>query len=141
MSGRVFVDTNVLVYLYDKDAPEKQRIARELVERDHRELTVSPQVLQEFYVTVTRKLAKPLSEADAEDAVRHLAAFEVVPADAALVLLAVTRSRRDKLAFWAALIVESALAGKCVRLYSEDLQDGRRLGPMTVVNPFGAERW
>jgi predicted nucleic acid-binding protein len=136
MSGRVFVDTNVLVYLYDTDAPVKQRIGRALIEREQQELTVSPQVLQEFYVTVTRKLATPLPAADAEAAVRQLAAFEVVPADAALVLRAVARARRDKLAFWDSLIVEAALAGKCARLYSEDMQDGRRFGSMVVVNPF-----
>lgn len=136
MAGRVFVDTNVLVYLYDRDAPQKQQTVRALLERDHRDLTVSPQVLQEFYVTVTRKLATPLPEAQAEDAVRQLAAFDVVPASGDLVLQAVSRSRRDKLAFWDALIVESALAGKCVGLLSEDFQDGRRFGSMVVVNPF-----
>lgn len=138
MTGRPFADTNVLVYLYDKDAPEKQRLARELLAREHDQLTLSPQVLQEFYVTVTRKLAKPLPEADAESALRHLASFDVVPADATLVLRAVTRCRRDKLSFWDALIVESALAGKCARLFSEDLQDGRRFGSMVVVNPFAS---
>jgi predicted nucleic acid-binding protein len=136
MAGRVFADTNVFVYLYDRNAPDKQRIARDLVEREHRDLAVSPQVLQEFYVTVTRKLSTPLSEADAETAVRHLATFEIVPIDGAFVVHAIARSRRDKIAFWDALIVEAALAAKCARLYSEDLQDGRRFGSMVVVNPF-----
>jgi predicted nucleic acid-binding protein len=134
--GKVFIDTNVLVYLFDRDAPEKQRRARAVIEREQANLTLSPQVLQEFFVTVTRKLQKPMSEADAETALRHLAAFDVVPADATLVLQAVGRCRRDKVAFWDALIVESALAGHCERLFSEDLQDGRRFGELTVVNPF-----
>ena len=68
MSGRVFVDTNVLVYLFDGDAPQKQRRARQILDEEGSpgSIVISTQVLQEFYVTVTRKLGKPLKEAEAE---------------------------------------------------------------------------
>ncbi len=75
MSDRVFVDTNVFVYLFDRDAPDQRRRARALIEEEHGRLVLSTQVLQEFFVTVTRKLAKPLPEDEAEAAVRDMAAL------------------------------------------------------------------
>lgn len=138
MTDRAFLDTNVVVYLYDADAPTKQDQARRVLEREGREgrLVVSTQVLQEFYVTVTRKLGHPLSEKSAEEATRALADFEVVAPDAELVLKAVALARKDKLSLWDALIVESALQAKCGVLLSEDLQDGRAWGNLRVENPF-----
>ena len=72
MSGKVFVDTNVLVYLFDGDAPTKQRKARQVLQEEGAEnrVVISTQVLLEFYVTVTRKLGKPLAPAEAEAAAR-----------------------------------------------------------------------
>ena len=136
MSGRAFLDTNVLVYLFDRDTPAKQRRAREVLETEGGSAAVSTQVLQEFYVTVTRKLGQPLAEKDAEAAVRDLAALEVVPVDTPLVLAAIARSRGDRISLWDALVVESALHAGCRRLLTEDLQDGRLFGRIRVENPF-----
>ena len=136
MSGRAFLDTNVLVYLFDRDTPAKQQRARTVLEAEGGSAAVSTQVLQEFYVTVTRKLGQPLTEKDAEAAVRDLAALEVVPVDAPLVLAAIGRSRGDRLSLWDALVVESAIKGDCRRLLTEDLQDGRLFGRLRVENPF-----
>lgn len=97
---------------------------------------ISTQVLQEFYVTVTRKLGKPLPKPEAEAAVRRLAALSVVDTDVDLVLAAVTSSRRHRISYWDALIVEAALRGECRRLLTEDLQHGRRFAGLTVENPF-----
>jgi len=138
MSGRAFLDTNVLVYLFDRDTPAKQRRAREVLETEGGSAAVSTQVLQEFYVTVTRKLGQPLAEKDAEAAVRDLAALEVVPVDTPLVLAAIARSRADRLSLWDALVVESALRAGCRRLLTEDLQDGRLFGRLRVENPFAS---
>lgn len=136
MSGRAFLDTNVLVYLFDRDTPAKQQRAREVLAAEGGSASVSTQVLQEFYVTVTRKLGQPLAEKDAEAAVRDLAALEVVPIDTPLVLAAIARSRADRLSLWDALVVESALRSGCRRLLTEDLQDGRLFGRLRVENPF-----
>jgi len=137
MSGRVFVDTNVLVYLFDDDAPAKQQRARELVAAEAPRLVLSTQVLAEFYVTVTRKLAKPLPEADAAAAVGELCAFDVVELDSQLVRRGVARARREDLSLWDALIVEAALARGCEQLLTEDVQDGRVFdGRLAVMNPF-----
>ncbi len=136
MSDRAFLDTNVLVYLFDRDTPAKQQRAREVLEAEGGSAAVSTQVLQEFYVTVTRKLGQPLAEKDAEAAVRDLAALEVVPVDTPLVLAAIARSRGDRISLWDALVVESALHAGCRRLLTEDLQDGRLFGRIRVENPF-----
>ena len=137
MNGRTFVDTNVLVYLFDADAPAKQQRARELVSAEASRLVLSTQVLAEFYVTVTRKLAKPLSESDADAAVGELCAFDVVDLDMPLIRKGVARARRDRLSLWDALIVEAALARGCERLLTEDLQSGRVFGErLRVINPF-----
>jgi len=136
MSGRVFLDTNVLVYLFDRSAPGKRAVAARLLEERADEIVLSTQVLQEFYVAVTRKLGKPLTEAEAEAAVRHLSALAVVVVDSEIILAAVVLSRRHRIAFWDALIVEAALSRGCTTLLSEDLQDGRRFGALAIENPF-----
>jgi predicted nucleic acid-binding protein len=136
MSDSVFADTNVLVYLFDRDAPAKQRRAREVLEEEGDRLVVSTQVLQEFYVTVTRKLGRPLAEGEAEAATRDLSAFEVVEPDLAMVLRSISSSRGWKISLWDALIVEAARARGCARLLSEDMQHGRLFGTVRVENPF-----
>lgn len=135
---RVFFDTNILVYLYDADAVEKKERACELFEKEASagRLILSTQVLQEFYVAVTRKLAVPLEPKEAEDVVRNLSLLPVVPVDTERILSAIGRSRRYRLSFWDALIIETALAGGAERLLSEDLQDGQVIQGLTIENPF-----
>lgn len=136
MSGRVFVDTNVFVYLFDRDAPEKRLRAQELLEQEHAHVVLSTQVLQEFFVTVTRKLAQPLSTAEAEAAAREMATLEVVEVDSAMVLRALSRLRRQRASLWDSLIVEAALSRGCERLLSEDMQHGQEIGTLRIENPF-----
>lgn len=135
---RVFFDTNVLVYLFDADSPRKQEKARDLLQRhsDAGELVLSTQVLQEFYVSVTRKLARPLDEQKAHQALKELAALPVIHMDSNHVLAAAQRSRKLKLSFWDALIVEAAIQGGASVLYSEDLHDGLEVEGVRVTNPF-----
>jgi predicted nucleic acid-binding protein len=138
MASRTFVDTNVLVYLFDADSPEKQARAREVL-RDRVEgegVVVSTQVLQEFFVTVTRKLARPLPADDAEAALRRLNALPVITVEPDQVLAAALGSRRDRISFWDALILTSASSAGCGDVLSEDLQHGRSFGRVRVVNPF-----
>lgn len=137
---RAFFDTSVLVYLFDADAPQKQGAARALLEREAKagRVTLSTQVLQEFFVTVTRKLAVPLPHADAERAVRSFADFSLVQVDAPLILSAIDASRRYELSFWDAMIVQAALQAGASVLYSEDMQDGRAFESMMIRNPFAA---
>jgi len=137
---RVFLDTNVLVYLFDEDSPAKQARAREVFAAHARSggIVTSPQVMQELYVTVTRKLARPLAPEAALAAATHLTAFPLVPVDGATVLRAIHLHQSASLSFWDALIVQAALEGNCKRVLSEDLQHGRRFGDLVVENPFAA---
>jgi len=138
MPSRTFFDTNVLVYLFDADAPEKQAGARESLETalERGTVVVSTQVLQEFFVTVTRKLARPLPAAEAEGALRRLMELPVVQVDPDMILAAAVSARRDRISFWDALILTAASAAGCAEVLSEDLQHGRSFGRVRVVNPF-----
>jgi predicted nucleic acid-binding protein len=136
MIDRVFLDTNVLVYLYDADTPERQRKARGVLERDSVYFAISTQVLQEFYVTVTRKFAKSMAEEDVLIAMRRLRELPTVKVDVPMIFEAIDLGRRFQLSFWDALIARAALAAGCTRLLTEDLQHQMRIGDLTVENPF-----
>lgn len=137
MNGKSFIDTNVVVYLFDADEPDKQRRARTVIRSAATaELVVSTQVLSEFYVTVTRKLPRPLDGVSAARAVDYLGRFEVVTVDKALVRSAIEASRTAQLSYWDALIVESAVGAGCARLLTEDLASGTTIGGILVENPF-----
>lgn len=132
----VFFDTNVLLYADDADAGPKTAVARALLRRAMSERTgvVSTQVLQEFYVNARRKLQ--LDGAAARARVEVYLSFDVVAVSPALLLAAVDLNRLDAISFWDALVVRAAQHAGCDTLYSEDLQAGRRFGPVRVVNPF-----
>ena len=135
---RVFFDTNILVYLFDSDAAEKKERACARFEADAAagRALLSTQVLQEFYVTVTRKLAVPLEPEKAEAAVRNFSTLPVVGVDAERILAAIIRSRRLQLSLWDALIIEAALIGGADRLLTEDMQHGMRIDGLQIENPF-----
>ncbi len=137
---RVFVDTNVLVHLFDGDEPVKQQRAREVVGElvQARSLVLSSQVLSELFVTVTRKLSHPLPAEQALRVVDDLAAFPVVAVDAGLVQRAAARSTVEHLSYWAALILEAAVDAGAATVYSEDLHPGRAYQGVTVEDPFAA---
>lgn len=131
-----FFDTNVLLYADDADAGAKTGIARSLLRRSMSERTgvLSTQVLQEFYVNARKKLQ--LDGAAARARVEVYLSFDVVTITPALLLAAVDLNRLDSVSFWDALVIRAAEHAGCDTLYSEDLQAGRRFGPVRVVNPF-----
>lgn len=135
---RYFLDTNVLVYLFDGDAPARQTRAREIFQTYGAtgQLVISTQVLQEFYVTVTRKLARPLTPEVAYRAVQNLTALPVCQVTPELVLSAIQRSLSVRLSFWDALIVQAALDSGAAALWSEDLQHGQVIDGLRIENPF-----
>lgn len=138
MSGRAFVDTNVLVYAHDRGAGEKNARARELVKRLWRERigVVSTQVLQELYVNVRRKASAPISAPEARALVEDYLAWPLVVNDGATILQAVAIEERFGLSFWDALVVASAQEAGVEILWSEDLNDGQAYGSAVVRNPF-----
>ena len=135
--SRAFLDTNVLVYLFDHDVPAKTERARDLLERaEPGELVLSAQVLSEFYVVVTRKLERPLDSSQATQAVDWLGLFPVIPIGSGLVKTAIQTSRESQVSYWDGLIVATAAAGGCERLLTEDLNHGQVFDSVRVENPF-----
>jgi predicted nucleic acid-binding protein len=138
---RVFFDTNILVYLFDADAvwKKEQSQKRFAAEAAAGQVLLSTQVLQEFYVAVTKKLAIPLDAKAAEAVVRDLSAMPIIGVDADRILAAIGRSRSMQLSFWDALIIETALAAGAARILTEDLQHGQIIEGLLIENPFFAE--
>jgi predicted nucleic acid-binding protein len=137
MTVRTFVDTNVWVHAVDgAEAAEQQRARSVLEGLDPSSTVVSSQVLNEYYVAVTRKLVEPLSHADATIAVRGMAELDVVPITGSLVLRGVDRARDSDLSLWDALIVEAARAADGEVLLTEDLNADQDFGGVQVQNPF-----
>ena len=137
---RSFLDTNVLVYLYDDAEPEKKARALELFEEETGagRAVLSTQVLQEFYVNVTRKLDNPLSPERAGARVRDLCQLRLVRVDAPIILSAIARTQSQSFSFWDALILEAAISTGADRLFTEDLQDGQTIDGLRIENPFSS---
>ena len=136
--ARSFVDTNVLVYAHDATAGTKRDQARALV-RDLWESgdgCLSVQVLQEFFVTVTRKIPLRLDARIGATAVEDFSQWTTHAPDSGDVIAAIELHERHDLSFWDAMIVQSASSLGCERLYSEDLNPGQSYDGVLVVDPF-----
>jgi predicted nucleic acid-binding protein len=136
MSARSFLDSNILLYTDDARAPEKQAAALDLVERCRfeRRGVISTQVLQEYFVTATKKLKVPAEIAKRKTEL--FGRFELVQVGLGDVLAAIDLHRAHQLSFWDALIVRAAIRAGCTVLFSEDLQTGRKIEGLEIVNPF-----
>jgi predicted nucleic acid-binding protein len=138
MTGRIFVDTNVLIYAHDMDAGLKHDRAVSIVsglwEKENGILSV--QVLQEFYVNVTRKISRPLTPASARGLIQNYLAWHVETNEPSTVLLASEIGERNLLSFWDALIVASASKAGADRILSEDLNHGQVIEGILIENPF-----
>lgn len=141
-TGPVFVDSNVLVYAHDLDAGAKRTAAAALLERlwDAQSGVLSVQVLQEFYVNVTRKIAQPVALAQAREVLRLYRSWIRHETDADTVLRASEIAAFSQISFWDGLIVASAEEAGSVELASEDLAHGQTIAGVRIVNPFLAER-
>jgi predicted nucleic acid-binding protein len=136
--ARVFIDTNILVYAYDSTAGRKHKIALELLAGLWRSAAgvVSIQVLQEFYVTVTKKIAKPVDPLQAREIVEDMLSWDVVMTDAELLLEAITLASGEMLSLWDSLIVCAASRSGSDLLLSEDFTNGKVLNGVKIQNPF-----
>lgn len=137
MSGKTFIDTNVLIYAHDADAGRKHQIAKTVLHDLWSERTgvLSVQVLQEFYVNVTRKIASPLSKDLARLVVSSYGIWcgETTPTEIASAFRIEDESR---ISFWDALIISSASKNGATRILSEDLNAGQRIAGILIENPF-----
>src|ERR1700681_4598721 len=137
MSDKTFVDTNVLIYAHDVDAKAKHQLAKNVLRElwSQRTGVLSMQVLQEFYVNVTRKIASPLSRDMARLVVSSYSIWcmETTPTEISAAFRIEDESR---IGFWDALIVSSAVKSGATRILSEDLNAGQQIAGVLVENPF-----
>ena len=133
-----FVDANVLVYAFDTSAGAKREAAAQLLERlwDRGAGCLSIQVLQEFFVTITRKVPRPLSIQEAGERIREFAVWKVFAPTVDDVLAAITLHERANISFWDAMVVEAAAQAGCEVLWTEDLNDGQVVRGVRIRNPF-----
>ena len=136
--GRAFFDSNVIVYAISTSDPVKSKRARALLGSavENRRGVVSAQVLGETFVTLTRKIPKPLPREAAFADIKALSCLRIVPLTGDLVFRAVELQGEHQLSYWDALIVAAAEDAGCTVLWSEDLSDGRVYGSVMVRNPF-----
>jgi len=139
MSDRIFADTNVLVYAYDRSEPQKQRRALEVLDRlaVSRVGAISTQVLAEFFVAVTRKIETPLSVSEGYVRVKnYLQAWTVLDLTGMIVLEAARGVREHQFNFWDAQIWAAARLNQIPVVFSEDLNVGTVTEGVHFVNPF-----
>ncbi len=139
MTDKTFVDTNVLIYAHDVDAKAKHEVAKSVLRELWSERTgvVSMQVLQEFYVNVTRKIATPLPKDQARLVVNTYSIWctETTPAEIAAAFRIEDESR---IGFWDAMIVAAAAKSGASRILSEDLNAKQMIAGILIENPFAA---
>jgi predicted nucleic acid-binding protein len=132
-----FIDTNVLIYAISPVEKERYKAqeARKILRRD--DLTLSVQVLQEFYVQVTRPTrTDPLSHSEATALIGLWLRFPIVEMSVALMQAALGFKERHQISYWDAAILAAAASARCAELYSEDLNAGQTYDGVRVVNPF-----
>lgn len=138
---REFIDTNVLVYAYDASAGKKQAIAQDLIGRLWESGTgcLSVQVLQEFFVTITRKVGQPLSVDEAAARIRDYSVWRVFSAKPEDVIGAIELQKKTGLSFWDAIILRAASELGCDVVWTEDMNNGQISGDVHIRNPFLAD--
>ena len=140
MKDKAFLDTNILVYAIDSSSEEalKSRKAREVIQEliASRSGVISIQVMQEFLVTATQKIAKTLSVEQALEFLSYISVLEIVYPDEHLVFSAARKLKNVQISFWDAMIIQSASISGCTTLLSEDLQSGSEIDGVKIINPF-----
>jgi len=140
-NGLSFVDTNVLVYAFEKQDSTKKHVAQGLMNQlmDEDRLRLSTQVLQELFVTLTSKVSRRCSGEEALAVLEDLTAWPVATIDYAAIRTAARLSEQAKLSFWDALVVASAAGAGAEILYTEDLNEGQEILGVLIRNPFALQ--
>ena len=138
MKDNVFLDTNILIYAHDMDAGSKHDTAVSIIENMWEEETgvISTQVIQEFYVNVTRKIPNPLTHARARGIIVNYFSWHVEPVEPDTILSASEIEERHLLSFWDSLIIATACQAKAKKLLTEDLNPGQFIEGILIENPF-----
>lgn len=138
MKDRIFVDTNILVYAHDVDAGKKHIASAEIVTGlwESRAGIISTQVLQELYVTLTRKVRSPIPGNIAKRLIQNYLVWEVAVNSGIMILRAMEIEAGYSLSFWDALIIAAAHTKNAQIILTEDLNDGQLIEGIKIQNPF-----
>ncbi len=138
MSGKIFLDTNILIYAHDIDAGNKHSVSRKIVKDlwENRTGVLSTQVLQEFYINVTRKISSPLPPLAAREIIRSYLCWEIRENTSLSVIRASEIEEKYRISFWDALVVVAAYTAKADKILTEDLNSGQIIEGIVIVNPF-----
>jgi len=141
MKDKVFLDTNIIVYAHDRSSGEKNAVAKEIMDYlwESKKGVISVQVLQEFFVCVTKKIINPLQIKNARMILEYLSTWEVVVNDKHITLNAIDLQEKYRFSFWDSLIVQAAIQSQATILFSEDLPDGQVIMGTKILNPFTRE--
>lgn len=142
MSGKVFLDANILVYAHDRDAVDKHLIALEIVRDlwEKRSGVLSNQILQELYVGVTKKILKPIARSEAREIIRTYACWSIREITPMSIIRASEIEEKHKISFWDALVIVAAYEAKCEKILTEDLNSGQVIEGVLIENPFKKTR-
>lgn len=136
MSDKIFIDTNIWIYVYASDTQDKHTRAQELVQDDFERIMVSSQVLGELYHVLTRK-GFQTPEMAKETVSEISAAFSVLEIGAEHVLKAIEINHKYRYSYWDSLVIATALLDDCESLYSEDMQHDQLIDDkLEIINPF-----
>ena len=135
---KIFLDTNVLVYAYDISSGKKHDTARNIVTDlwNSRTGVLSVQVLQEFFVSITKKIPNPLNIKTASDIIRDFLLWDTIDNDGELLLAAMDIQTRYLYSFWDSLIIAAAVKSGASVLLTEDLKNGQIIDGVMIKNPF-----
>lgn len=139
MTERYLVDTNILVYAYDRSEPEKQKMAIDILDflAMHKVGILSPQILSEFFNVVTKKLSAPLTvEEGCARLNNYLQAWEVVDLTGIVVLEAARGVKEHKFSFWDSLVWATARMNQIKTVISEDFSNNSVVEGVRFINPF-----
>ena len=140
MNGNSFLDTNILVYLHDRQSPEKQKISKHLLYSGLRsgEACISSQVISEYFVTADNILRLPYAEI--VQIIHQLGKLPVIEVTYTMTVRAIARTKAYSISYWDALIVEAACCSGCSVLYTEDLQHGQVIDGIVAKDPYVTEK-
>jgi len=142
MRDKIFLDTNIIVYAHDRSSSDKHEAAKEIMDYlwESRKGVISVQVLQEFFVCITKKIVKPLLIKNARIILEYLSNWDVVVNDKYITLKAIDLHEKYRFSFWDSLVIQAAIQGQAGILLSEDLPDGQIVKDLRILNPF-TEEW
>jgi len=141
MKDKIFLDTNIIVYAHDNSSGDKHTVAKEIMDYlwENKKGVISVQVLQEFFVCVTKKIVKPLLLKNARMILEYLSSWDVVVNDKYITLKAIDLQEKYRFSFWDSLVIQAAIQSQARILLSEDLPDGQNVKDLKILNPFAKE--